>query len=165
MKLSPNRKKKTGNWYINEYLFCNRNGSPWWSIPQQECRVLGSGCSPPLSAGHGMCCDCHGYPQRWLQWGPGGVLHGGVVLLLRRDGGGVFPGCHSSPQLPASVLGQPDGHMCGLRHAHVSSYAGSVAVWSPWQNFRLYPFCSFLNLTVYIHITDEIVCPWYFFLL
>lgn len=107
-----------------EYLFLLPRspgyGFTGWSIPQQEGPLLTSGCCPPLSVSHGLCCDCHGNPQCRLQRFTRCVLYGGLVLLLRHDGRGVFSGRHSPLQLPAHILGQPHRHMCRLRHAHVS---------------------------------------------
>lgn len=106
--------------YLLLLLHSPSYGFTGWSIPQQEGPLLTSGCCPSLSVGHGLCCDCHGNPQCRLQRFTGRVLYGGVVLLLRHDSCGVFPGRHSSLQLPAHILGQPYRHMCCLRNAHVS---------------------------------------------
>lgn len=89
-------------------------------IPQPEGPLFASGCRPSLPVGYGMCCDCHGDPQCRFQRLSRRVLHGGMVLLLRDDGGGVLPGRHPSPQLPACVLGKPHSHMCGLCNTPVS---------------------------------------------
>lgn len=114
--------------YLFPGLFCIHNsyGFTGWSIPQHEGPLLASGCCPPLPVSYGLCCDSDGNPQRRLQRFSRCVLYGGVVLLLRHDSCGIFPGCYSSLQLPAHILGEPHGHMCCLCDAHVSHMIRSL---------------------------------------
>lgn len=102
------------------------HGYPRWSVPEPEGPLLAAGSSTPLPARHGLCCGRNGDPQRRLQRLTRPVLHGGVVLLLRHVGRGVLPGRNSSLQLPSCFLGKPHGHMCRLRHTHVSHTLGCM---------------------------------------
>lgn len=97
------------------------HGSSGRPLPEQQSPVFAAGCCPPLSAGYGLCGDRPGDAQRRPQRPARGLLHGGVVLLLRHVGAAVLPGCHASSQLPPCVLGQPHCHVRGPRHPPVSS--------------------------------------------
>lgn len=99
------------------------DGSPG-PIPQPEGPLFPSGCRPSLPVSYGMCHYCLGDPQCRFQRLSRRVLHGSMVLLLRDDGGGVLPGRHPPPQLPACVLGKPHSHMCSLRNSPVSHLFG-----------------------------------------
>lgn len=138
------------------------NGSTRRSIPQQGRPLLASGCCPPLPAGYGLCCDCHGYPHRRLQRFTWRILYGGMVLLLRHVSRGVLPGRHSSLQLPACVLEQPHGHMRCLCDAHVSHMfrrIGPQLSWWFWWSNRT-SFTSFVSVTLSLHLLHiRNLCP------